>query len=250
VDCRKGLEVSGIELRSVSRAYPGNVALKEVSLNIAAGSHTAILGPSGCGKSTLLRMLAGLDTPSSGEVWIDGVLVSIRDEIIVPPHRRRISMVFQDLALWPNLNVRENVLLGLSGSTLRRTECTERVDTILRMCGVSHLSARLSGDLSGGEQQRVALARALGPHPRYLLLDEPFSSLDWITKEPLLRDIGGLASEDGITILLVTHDPIEATTLCPFAVILHRGCLVESGSFPDLLENSTSEIMRVFKAHL
>jgi ABC-type sugar transport system ATPase subunit len=109
------LEVSGIELRSVSRTYPENVALKEVSLNIAAGSHAAILGPSGCGKSTLLRMLAGLDTPSSGEVWIDGVLVSIRDETIVPPHRRRISMVFH---LNPAHSAPANVLGRLSNKGL------------------------------------------------------------------------------------------------------------------------------------
>jgi iron(III) transport system ATP-binding protein len=159
-------------------------------------------------------------------------------------------MVFQDLALWPNLNVRENVLLGLSGSAGRKTERKERVDTVLKMCGIFHLRDRLPGELSGGEQQRVALARALGPHPRYLLLDEPFSSLDWITKKPLLRDIESVASEHGLTILLVTHDAIEATTLCRFAAVLNRGTLVEWGSFADLLKNATSEVMQVFKAHL
>jgi iron(III) transport system ATP-binding protein len=244
------MEVNAIEFKSVSKKYERQVAINEVSLTVAPGAQTAILGPSGCGKSTLLRVLAGLEAPSSGSVWIDGVSVSNSTRILVPPHKRRIGMVFQDLALWPNLNARENVLLGLSGSGLRAPEKSQRVDAALRMCGVFELGSRLPAKLSGGEQQRVALARALGPRPHYLLLDEPFSSLDWITKEKLLRDIGRLAEEHSLTILLVTHDPIEATTLCRSAVVLDQGSLVEWGSFLDLLREPKSEIMRVFKAHL
>jgi ABC-type Fe3+/spermidine/putrescine transport system ATPase subunit len=244
------VEVSGIECRSVSKTYERNVALKEVSVSIIPGGHTAVLGPSGCGKSTLLRLMAGLESPSSGDVSIDGVLASNSKGIIVPPHKRRIGMVFQDLALWPNLTARENVLLGLSASGMRAQEQAERVDAVLQMCGIFDLAGRRPGSLSGGEQQRVALARALGPHPQYLLLDEPFSSLDWITKETLLDDIAKLASEQGITIILVTHDPIEATTLCRSALVLEHGRLIESGPFPDLLREPRSEMMRVFKAHL
>jgi iron(III) transport system ATP-binding protein len=194
------VEVNGIEFRSVSRTYQRKTALIEISLSIAPDAHTAILGPSGCGKSTMLRLLAGLDIPSSGEVSIDGTLVSNSRGVLVPPHKRRIGMVFQDLALWPNLTVRENVLLGLSASDLRTSEKAQRVDAVLGTCRISELGSRVPGKLSGGEQQRVALARALGPRPRYLLLDEPFSSLDWITKEALLRDIRAVALEHEITI--------------------------------------------------
>jgi ABC-type Fe3+/spermidine/putrescine transport system ATPase subunit len=242
--------VSGLEFRSVSKLYERNIALNEISLTITPGTHTAILGPSGCGKSTLLRLLAGLDAPSSGDVYIDGIPVSKSDHVVVPPHRRRVGMVFQDLALWPNLTSRENVMLGLSASGLAGPERLERVETVLRMCGIFELGGRLPGNLSGGEQQRVALARALGPRPRYLFLDEPFSSVDWITKDKLLLDIGALASEHAITVLLVTHDPIEATRLCGAAAILERGSLVGIGSFAELLRESKSDIMRLFKAHL
>ena len=242
--------MSGIELRSVSKLYERNIALNEISLTIPPGTHTAIVGPSGCGKSTLLRLMAGLDAPSSGDVYIDSVLVSKSNHVLVPPHQRRVGMVFQDLALWPNLTARENVLLGLSASGLRRMERSERVETVLRMCGIFELGDRLPGNLSGGEQQRVALARALGPWPRYLFLDEPFSSVDWITKDKLLLDIGALASEHAITVLLVTHDPIEATRLCGAAAILDRGSLVGVGSFGELLRDPKSDIMRLFKTHL
>src|SRR2546422_7723893 len=163
---------SRFELRSVSKVYDGRTVLSEVSFTATAGEHTVILGPSGCGKSTLLRLLAGLDAPSAGQVLLDGNIVSEPDRILRPPHLRGVAMVFQDLALWPNLSVMDNVLLGLSGSRLAKREMQERAREALALCAVESLAQRKPGNISGGEQQRVALARALAVQPAYVLLDE------------------------------------------------------------------------------
>ena len=166
---------SQFELRSVSKRYDGMDALSDVSLTLRAGDHTALLGPSGSGKSTALRLLAGLESPDAGEVWLNGSVVSERGRIIVPPHRRGIALVFQDQALWPNLSVRDNVLLGLTGLRLSRHEARTRADEALLLCGIESLVGRKPGQISGGQQQRVALARAIAVRPDFLVLDEPFA---------------------------------------------------------------------------
>jgi ABC-type Fe3+/spermidine/putrescine transport system ATPase subunit len=236
--------------RSVSKVYGRDTALSDVSFAVRVGEHTAILGPSGCGKSTVLRLLAGLDAPSVGEVWLDGTIVSRANTILTPPHLRGVAMVFQDLALWPNLSVLDNVLLGLSGRRLSKREKRARAYEALALCAIESLADRKPGTLSGGQQQRVALARALTVRPTYLLLDEPFSGLDLVTKTSLLTDIALLVAAQHCTIVLVTHDPLEATTLCRAALVLDEGRVVEAGPFEALLQTPRSETLRVFCSHL
>jgi ABC-type Fe3+/spermidine/putrescine transport system ATPase subunit len=241
---------SGFELRSVAKQYDEVQALADVSFSIEPGAGLAIIGPSGCGKSTTLRLLAGLEAPSSGEILLDGRVISKPNCIVVLPRQRDITMVFQDLALWPNLTVLDNVLLALASRRLTRYEARRRADQALSMCKIEQLATRRPGSLSGGQQQRVALARALASQPRFLFLDEPFSGLDLVTKMALLQEIAQLVANREITLVLVSHDPIEATRLCRIAVVLNRGVIEEKGEFNQLLQEPKSEMLRVFKASL
>ncbi len=241
---------SRFDFRSVSKTYDGQKALAEVSFSLYAGEHTAILGPSGCGKSTILRLLAGLDAPSTGQVLLDGIVISEPKRILKPPDRRGAAMVFQDLALWPNLSVQDNVLLGLSGRGISRQERRARAAEALTVCGLESLAGRKPGQISGGQQQRVALARAVAGQPAFLFLDEPFSGLDLITKTGLLREIAALAEARKMTLVLVTHDPIEVTTLCQRAMVIREGRVEEMGRLVDLLGDPQSEMLKVFQAYL
>jgi ABC-type Fe3+/spermidine/putrescine transport system ATPase subunit len=238
---------SGFELRSVSKKYDGVMAISDVSLSIEPGESFAIIGPSGCGKSTLLRLLAGLEAPASGQILLNGSLISKAGQILLPPHQRGIAMVFQDLALWPNLSVLDNVLLGLAAQPLSKQEKHRKAIEALTLCKIEALSDRKPEKLSGGQQQRVALARALAAEPDFLFLDEPFSGLDLVTKITLLEEISLLAEKKKITLVLVSHDPIEATTLCRQAVVLNQGRIEESGILMDLLREPKSQILRVFR---
>lgn len=241
---------SGFELRSVSKEYDGLTALSDVSLSINQGESLAIIGSSGCGKSTALRLLAGLEAPTSGEILLDGSLISRAGRIILPPHQRGIAMVFQDLALWSNLSVLDNVLLGLAAHPLSKQEKHRTAIEVLTLCKIEALSGRKPGKLSGGQQQRVALARALAAEPDFLFLDEPFSGLDLVTKMTLLEEISLLAGKKKITLVLVSHDPIEAATLCRQAVVLNQGMIEESGAMKDLLREPKSQILHVFKENM
>jgi ABC-type Fe3+/spermidine/putrescine transport system ATPase subunit len=240
------MSASQIAFRSVSKIYDRHIVLDRVSFTLSAGEHTAILGPSGCGKSTVLRLLAGLEAPSAGQVLLDGRVVSESQRVFRPPHLRDLAMVFQDLALWPNLSVMDNVLLGLAGSGLRKEEMRQRACEALALCAMESLANRKPGVISGGQQQRVALARALAARPSFMLLDEPFAGLDLVTKTKLLAEINTLAKEQQLTIVLVTHDPTEATTLCRSALVLENGHVEESGRWEDLLSSPRSELLRVF----
>ena len=240
----------GFQLCCVSKFYDGVAAVNELSFAVPTGLHKAILGPSGCGKSTVLRLLAGLEVPSTGDVLLNGTLISKDNIILKPPHRRGVAMVFQDLALWPNLSVIQNGLLALSGTGISRREARARAKEALALCGIGSLADRVPGTLSGGEQQRVALARAVAPGPAFLFLDEPFAGLDLVTKMMLLNEISELAEKERFTVLLVTHDPLEAITLCRSAVVLDKGRLVESGDLTNLLREPRSEILKLFRAHV
>jgi ABC-type Fe3+/spermidine/putrescine transport system ATPase subunit len=236
--------------RSVSKVYDGPVVLSDVSFTITAGEHTAILGPSGCGKSTVLRLLAGLEAPSAGEILCDGKTISESNRILTPPHLRGVAMVFQDLAIWPNLSVMGNVLLGLTGMRLSSQQARIRAEEALALCGIQQLADRKPGTLSGGQQQRAALARAIAAQPAFLLLDEPFSGLDLVTKNRLLREIADLATQRNLTVLLVSHDPMEATALCRSAILLDNGHVQEIGALENLLRAPQSEMLTVFRDYL
>jgi ABC-type Fe3+/spermidine/putrescine transport system ATPase subunit len=230
---------AGFELRAVSKSYDDFRALTEVSFAIAPEQRLAIIGPSGSGKSTILRLLAGLDPPTGGQILLDDTVVSSAGRLLVPPRLRQVTMVFQDLALWPNLSVLNNVLLGLASARISRQQARDR-------CKIEALADRRPGAISGGQQQRVALARALAMEPRYLFLDEPFSGLDLVTKTALLQDIARLCDDKRISLVLVSHDPFEATRLCQSAVLLDKGRVEETGPLTDLLRHPRSAILRTF----
>jgi ABC-type Fe3+/spermidine/putrescine transport system ATPase subunit len=244
------MKKSRFEVRSLSKRYGEHQAVRGVSFAIEAGEHVAVLGPSGSGKSTVLRLLAGLEAPDSGEVLLNGRSVSEPGRVVLPPHRREISMVFQDLALWPNLSAHDNVLMGLSGLKLPRLEARARTREALSLCGVEELAKRRPGTMSGGQQQRIALARAIAVHPAFLLLDEPYAGLDLVIKSRLLAEVHALANLKNMTVILVTHDPREAMSLCRSALVLDQGCLVEAGPLTELLEAPHSDLLCIFRDEL
>jgi len=211
-----------LELREVSRFFPGVAAIDRLSLTVDAGRIGCLLGPSGSGKSTVLRVIAGFERPDSGELLADGELLSGRG-IWVPPERRRIGMVFQDYALFPHLNALANVAFGLrdeNHATRRR-----RALGMLDLVGLAREAGRFPHELSGGQQQRVALARALAPRPRLVLLDEPFSNLDADERMELAQQVRAALVAEGATALLVTHDQREAFAIADEIGVLRAGRL-------------------------
>jgi ABC-type Fe3+/spermidine/putrescine transport system ATPase subunit len=222
-----------------------------VSFSVEAGAHLAILGPSGCGKSTLLRLLTGLEVPSEGNIHIAGRHVSAPGKILVPPHKRTLAMVFQDLALWPNLTALDNVLLGMAQVlTSSREKTRQQALGALHACGLESLADRRPAHLSIGQQQRVAIARALAVRPKLLLLDEPFSGLDINLKAQLFAQLHQLASSHAVTLILVTHDPLEATALCRHALVIEDSSTREHGPFRDLLTEPQSSTLKAFLSQL
>jgi iron(III) transport system ATP-binding protein len=235
-----------LKAQDLGKRFDGAPVFASVTFALEAGQHLAVLGPSGCGKSTLLRVLAGLDAPSDGRLWIGGKLASEPGRVVLAPHERGVAMVFQDLALWPTLTALGNVTLGLAAARLGRSERRERAAQMLEWCGLGGLEHRRPAALSIGQQQRVAVARALACHPSLLLLDEPFSSLDWLLKGRLLDELKPLCARVGTTLLLVTHDPAEALALCDHALVLDEGRIVEQGPFSKLLAQPLSRFLKEF----
>ncbi len=238
-----------LKLSDISVTYNSRTVLDGVCLEVEAGSHSAVIGRSGSGKSTLLRIIAGLEPPDDGLVLRNDEMLSRPGHILVAPENRRMAMVFQDLGLWPNLNAEQNVQLGLSGLRLNRAQTRSRATAALKRCGVAELAQRLPGTLSGGEQQRIALARALAVEPELLLLDEPFTGLDLVTREDILQEVERLAHEQSVTLIVVTHDPSEAERLCHVAYVLEAGRVVDHGPPAELVQSSTSPIMARYRAN-
>ncbi len=218
-----------LELDDVSVRLDGTQALARASLEAESGTTLALLGPSGSGKTTLLRVVAGLQPPDAGRVLLDG-----RDLAGVPPHERRIGLMFQDNVLFPHRDVRGNVAFGLRMQRRPRAEIEARVHELLTLVGLPDAGRRDVQTLSGGEQQRVALARALAPGPRALLLDEPLGSLDGPLRERLLDDLRGLFARLRLTVVYVTHDVGEAFALGHRVAVMRAGTVVQVGT-PDEL---------------
>jgi ABC-type Fe3+/spermidine/putrescine transport system ATPase subunit len=239
-----------VELEQVAMRLGSAEIFREISLAVSSGERFALLGPSGCGKSTLLRLIAGLDAPTEGVIRIGGCEASKAGNILLAPHERSLALVFQDLALWPNLSVRENVELGLAGMRLPGRQRRERAESALATCRIADLAKRRPEQLSGGQQQRAALARALAVQPKILLLDEPFTSLDIATKNHLCTEISRLCGELDLTLILVSHDPLEAIALCSRAAVLEDRRLKEIGPLQTLLGNPVSDTLRSFLAQL
>lgn len=214
-----------LEIRAVSKSFAAREVLKTLSLEIASGEFLTLLGESGSGKTTLLRLIAGFEQPSAGEIWMHGVRLDP-----LPPYRRRVNTVFQHYALFPHLNVGENIAYGLQAVGVPKGDIAERVKDSLAMVRMQEFAAAKPAKLSGGQQQRVALARALVNRPELLLLDEPLSALDANLRKEMQFELKSLQREVGITFLFVTHDQEEAMALSDRIALLRNGSLEQVGS--------------------
>jgi iron(III) transport system ATP-binding protein len=216
----------GVVVQGVRKSYGSVVAVDNVDLELPAGRMTVILGPSGCGKTTTLRIIAGFEAPDQGIVRIDDRVVA-GPGTLVAPNERRVGMLFQQLALFPHLDVGDNVAYGLRGAS--KKERRERVAELLDLVGLPGMERRRPDQLSGGEAQRVALARALAPRPAVVLLDEPFSSLDVALRAGLRAEVRRILRAAAVTTLLVTHDQDEALSMGDQVVVMFDGHVVQAG---------------------
>ncbi len=214
--------MSKLVLKNIGKNYGSFDAVKDFSLELSKGEFVSLLGPSGCGKTTTLRMIAGFLPPTSGIIELDGEVISTPDGV-VPPERRRMSMIFQSYAIWPNMTVGQNVGFGLEVRKVSRAETDRRVAKILDVVQMGALKDRYPSELSGGQQQRVALARAIVVEPEILLLDEPLSNLDANLREEMRFEIRRLHDEFKITTVYVTHDQSEAMVTSDRIVVMNKG---------------------------
>ncbi len=214
-----------LEVREVAKRFGSHDVLKNISLHIASGEFLTLLGESGSGKTTLLRLIAGFEQPTSGEIWMSGERLDT-----LPPYKRRVNTVFQNYALFPHLNVRDNVAYGLRVQGAPKNEIPARVDEALNMVKMAEFAAARPSRLSGGQQQRVALARALVNRPQLLLLDEPLSALDANLRKQMQSELKALQREIGIAFLFVTHDQEEAMALSDRIALLRDGALEQVAS--------------------
>ncbi|MDP9137661.1 MAG: ABC transporter ATP-binding protein [Pseudomonadota bacterium] len=230
-----------IAIRNLTKRFGPVAAVDDVSFDIAPNEFFALLGPSGCGKTTLLRMLAGLETPTSGEIVIDG-----QDMAQTPPNRRPVNMVFQSYAVFPHMSVRDNVEYGLKVVGTPREETRRRAVEALAMVKLELLAERKPDQLSGGQRQRVALARALVKRPKVLLLDEPLSALDAKLREQMQLELTRLQQTVGITFIIVTHDQDEALSMANRIAVMDAGKVSQIASPTDLYEHPANRFVADF----
>jgi multiple sugar transport system ATP-binding protein len=232
----------GLEIRSDSRTYGSTRAVDDVSLSVAPGEVVSLLGPSGSGKSTLLRLVAGLDSPTAGELTLDG-----RNALELRPHERDVSMVFQHYALYPHLSAQDNLVLALRyGRGLRKAEAAERAKETLELLGVGHLASRKPATMSGGQRQRVAIGRALATRSRLVLLDEPMSGLDAVLRASLRVEVVALLRRLGSTALFVTHDQSEAMVVGDRVAVLNSGRLEQVGTPDEVYDSPATRFVASF----
>ncbi|HEU4381639.1 MAG TPA: ABC transporter ATP-binding protein [Hyphomicrobiaceae bacterium] len=230
-----------VNIAGVAKSFGEMVAVDNVSLAIRRGEFVSLLGPSGCGKSTLLRMIAGFEQPDAGAIEIDA-----HDVIDVPPNRRPVNMVFQSYALFPHLNVFDNVAFGLRRKRLPRAQVEADVRHFLQLVGLEALAQRYPTQLSGGQQQRVALARALVNKPKVLLLDEPLGALDLKLRKRMQTELKQLQRDVGVTFIYVTHDQDEALALSDRIAVMNRGALLQFASCRELYDQPRTEFVANF----
>jgi iron(III) transport system ATP-binding protein len=236
-----------LTLQNVSKVFPARggvgevTAVNNVSLEIERGELVTLLGPSGCGKTTTLRLIAGFDFPTAGKIWLDGAEIDP-----LPPNKRGMSMVFQSYAIFPHLNVFENIAYGLNVRRLPQSKIKKQVSRVLDLVHLAGYEQRAPNQLSGGQQQRVALARALVMEPKVLLMDEPLSNLDAKLRDQMRTEIRRIQKAVGITSVYVTHDQIEAMTLSDKIVVMNQGVIEQIGTPVEVYRYPTSQFVADF----
>jgi ABC-type Fe3+/spermidine/putrescine transport system ATPase subunit len=230
-----------LEVRNITKSFAGTTAVSHLSLTIDAGEIVCLLGPSGCGKTTLLRLIAGLEQPDSGAVYLNG-----RDLTPVPPHQRGLGMMFQDFALFPHKDLFGNVAFGLQMRGDSPQQVQTRVAEMLALVDLASLGERNIEQLSGGEQQRVALARALAPGPPVLMLDEPLGALDRALRERLMLEVRNILQRVGVTAVYVTHDQTEAFAIADRIVVMNKGEIEQVGAPEAIYERPQTAFVAHF----
>ncbi|MDO4491382.1 MAG: ABC transporter ATP-binding protein [Lachnospiraceae bacterium] len=242
-----GKKSSGVVIKDVSKIFqqPDTgkdfVAVNKINLEIKSGEMVTLLGPSGCGKTTTLRMVSGFEYPTSGSIMIGG-----RDVAKIPPNKRGISMVFQSYALFPHLNIWENIAYGLRVEKLPQEEIIRRTNSVIELMQLTGMEKRFPNQLSGGQQQRVALARAVVIEPSVLLFDEPLSNLDAKLRESMRDELRALQKRLGITSLYVTHDQSEAMAISDRVVIMKDGNIMQQGTPKEIYEQPANRFVANF----
>jgi spermidine/putrescine transport system ATP-binding protein len=230
-----------LAIEGVSKRFGTQMALTDINLQVEPGEFITLLGPSGCGKTTLLRCIAGLLSPETGRVLLAG-----EDITRLPPYRRALNTVFQNYALFPHMNVAENVAYGPRRQGASRDEASRRSDEVLELVGLTGFAGRIPSQLSGGQQQRVALARAIVNRPKLLLLDEPLSALDLKLRKSVQRELKQIQHRLGIAFLLVTHDQEEAMTMADRIVLMNGGRIEQIGRGQDIYERPATRFAADF----
>ena len=230
-----------VSLKAITKEFNGERVLSEISLDIHDNEFVTLLGPSGCGKTTMLRIIAGFETPDSGDVYFDGVRIND-----VPPYKRELNTVFQKYALFPHLNVYENVAFGLRQKKCPEEEISQRVKDALKMVNLSGFEKRSTEKLSGGQQQRVAIARALINRPKVLLLDEPLGALDLKLRKDMQNELKNIQHLTGITFIFVTHDQEEALSMSDTVVVMANGKIQQIGTPTDIYNEPVNAFVADF----
>jgi spermidine/putrescine transport system ATP-binding protein len=230
-----------VQLADLAKRFGDVVAVDGITLDISGGEFFSLLGPSGCGKTTTLRMIGGFERPDAGRILLDG-----RDMAQTPPHRRPVNTVFQNYALFPHLNVRDNVAFGLRFKNVSKDNARRQVARVLELVRLAGFEERRPTQLSGGQQQRVALARALVLNPDVLLLDEPLGSLDAKLRKALQLELKAIQQEIGITFVYVTHDQEEALTMSDRIAVMNEGRIVQVGDSRQIYEEPESAYVADF----
>jgi multiple sugar transport system ATP-binding protein len=230
-----------IQIKNVAKRFGEYQALHDINLTISDQEFMVLLGASGCGKSTLLRIIAGLETATSGEVWIGGKRIDN-----LAPKDRGISMVFQNYAVFPHLTVFENIGFGLRMQKMANDEVKRRVERTAELMHIEELLKRYSGELSGGQRQRVAVARALAMEPDVILMDEPLSNLDALLRMEMRAELKGVLAESNTTAIYVTHDQVEAMSMADRISVMHEGKIVQAASPIEVYRNPAAKFVAGF----
>lgn len=237
--------MSTVELKNIQKSFGDVNVINNFDATFEEGEFITLLGPSGCGKTTLLRMIAGFEKPTGGVIKIEDKIVN-SENTYVPPERREIGMVFQSYAVWPHMNVYDNIAYPLKIKKLKKDDIKSKVNKVLDIVHLTRYKDRMPSQLSGGQQQRIALGRALVAEPKLLLLDEPLSNLDAKLRDSMRYEIKKISSDLNITVVFVTHDQTEAMTMSDKIIILNRGVIQQVGTPYEIYHNPVNQFVADF----